>query len=214
MSACCARGCDELFTERVARRDAKRYRKKGLDGTARAMRDHLAERGIAGATVLELGGGVGALQLELLKAGAERAVNLELSPAYEHVAQGLAHEEGLHDRLDRRLHDLAVAPEGVEETDVVVLHRVVCCYPDADALLGAAAAKARRSLVFSYPRAAWWTRAGIRLANAWQRLRRRSYRSYVHDPGAMLRTLELSGLRRSWSREGWFWHAAAVERPL
>jgi 2-polyprenyl-3-methyl-5-hydroxy-6-metoxy-1,4-benzoquinol methylase len=212
VGACCARGCDELFTERVARRDADRYRRKGLDGTAGALRDRLVARGVGGATVLEVGGGVGALQLELLQAGAARAVNLELSAAYEEPARALAREAGVEERVERRLHDVAAEPAAVEPADVVVLHRVVCCYPDADALLRAAGGKARRALVFSYPRNAWWTRAAARADRAWQRLRRRSFRAYVHDPRRMLATLEDAGLHRVWSHRGLLWQAAAVER--
>jgi SAM-dependent methyltransferase len=211
MSACCARGWEELFTERVARRDARRYRRKGIDQTARALRDHLAARGLDGAAVLEVGGGVGALHLELLHAGAARAVNLELSPAYDEVARELASEAGLEDRVERRLHDLAADPHGVEEADAVVLHRVVCCYPDAEALLDAAAGRARRSLVFSYPRAAWWTRVLFGLGNGWRRLRGRSFRAFVHDPAAMLAVVERGGLRPVWTHRGRFWHAVAAE---
>jgi hypothetical protein len=47
----------------------------------------LEESGIEGATVLEVGGGVGEIQIELLRRGAERSVNLELSPAYEREAE-------------------------------------------------------------------------------------------------------------------------------
>ena len=128
---------------------AARYRRRGLDKTAQRMVDFLASRGVEGATVLEIGGGVGEIQLELLKRGAARAVNLELSPGYDAEAARLAREAGLEDRVERRLHDIAVAP--AEPADVVVLHRVVCCYPDYERLLGAAAEHARQALVFSHP---------------------------------------------------------------
>jgi magnesium-protoporphyrin O-methyltransferase len=62
---------------------AHRYRKRGLDRPARRMVEFLQSRGIDGATVLEVGGGIGEIQLELLKRGAQRTVNLELSPAYD-----------------------------------------------------------------------------------------------------------------------------------
>ena len=111
----------------------------------------LEQQGLEGATVLEIGGGVGEIQIELLKRGAERTVNLELSPAYDGEARRLLAEDGLEGRAERRLHDIAVDPEGVEPADVVVLHRVVCCYPDYERLLGAAADRTRRLLVFSHP---------------------------------------------------------------
>ena len=153
MASCCdPRGCDRFFGKRFARRVARRYRKRGLGKTERVMVSYLESAGLAGATVLEVGGGIGELHVELLKRGAERAVNLELSPAYDEEARKLLADSGLEGRVERRLHDIAVEPEAVEPVDVVVLNRVVCCYPDYERLLGAAATHARRALVFSYPR--------------------------------------------------------------
>ena len=152
MAGCCdPRGCDEFFNPRFARRVARRYRRKGLDRAARRMVAFLESRGVDGATVLEIGGGVGEIGLELLGRGAARALTLELSPAYDAEAARLAREAGVEGRVERRRHDIAVDPAAVEPADVVVLHRVVCCYPDYERLLGAAGTHARRLLVFSHP---------------------------------------------------------------
>jgi cyclopropane fatty-acyl-phospholipid synthase-like methyltransferase len=94
------------------------------------MVEFLESRGIEGGTVLEIGGGVGEIHIELLKRGAESALNLELSPAYADVARQLLREAGLEERADWRLHDIAASPEVIEPADIVVMHRVVCCYPD------------------------------------------------------------------------------------
>jgi 2-polyprenyl-3-methyl-5-hydroxy-6-metoxy-1,4-benzoquinol methylase len=152
MAGCCpSRDYHRVFNQRLARRLANRYRRRGLDPTARKMVEFLQAVGLEGASVLEIGGGVGELEVELLQAGAARAQNLELSPAYEQQALELAEQAGVRGRLDWRLHDLAQDPGTVEPADLVVLHRVVCCYPDHARLLGAAANHARRALVFSYP---------------------------------------------------------------
>jgi hypothetical protein len=146
MDCCAAKGCDEFFNERFARWLARRYRRRGLDKTARRMVGFLEERGISGRTVLEIGGGIGEIQLELLRAGAERTVNLELSPNYESIARELLREAGFEDRVERRLVDIAEQPAEVAPADAVVMHRVVCCYPDMPKLVGAAADHARRHL--------------------------------------------------------------------
>jgi hypothetical protein len=75
------------------------------------MVEFLELRGIEGATVLEIGGGVGEIQIELLKRGAVRSVNLELSSAYEEEATRLLREAELEGRAERRVHDIAVEPE-------------------------------------------------------------------------------------------------------
>ena len=213
MAGCCdPRGCDQFFGARFARRMAKRYRKHGLDKTARQIVEFLQSRGLDGATILEVGGGVGEIQLELLKRGAERTVNLELSPAYEQEAARLAQAAGVQGRVERRLHDIAVGPAAVEQVDIVVLHRVVCCYPDYERLLGAAADHTRRLLVFSHPPRNPISRAIIATQNVGFRIMRREFRTFAHPPAAMLAVLERHGLQRTFTHRGIPWQVAGLER--
>jgi hypothetical protein len=213
MASCCpSRDYRRLFNQRFARRLANRYSKRGLDTTARKMVEFLRGLGIEGASILEIGGGVGEIEIELLKAGAARAQNLELSPAYEQEARKLAGQAGVHGRLDWRIHDLVADPGAVAPADLVVLHRVVCCYPDYERLLGAAADHARRALVFSYPPRNALSRAFYVLFNLVMRLTRSSFRGFAHPPGAMLGVLEDHGLRRTYERCSRIWQVAGLER--
>jgi magnesium-protoporphyrin O-methyltransferase len=175
------------------------------------MIDAVAEVGVDGSTVLEIGGGVGEVHLELLKRGARRATNLELSHGYETEAEALLLEAGLRDRVERRHVDIATAPESVEPADVVVLHRVVCCYPDYDTLLAAAADHARRILVFSYPppHAGW--RVAMALEKLVLRLSRNDFRPFLHPPRAMLDVVTEHGLRPSRHR-GAMWCVVVAPR--
>jgi 2-polyprenyl-3-methyl-5-hydroxy-6-metoxy-1,4-benzoquinol methylase len=212
MSCCSAKGCDEFFTDRVARRDARRYRRRGLDTNARRLVDFVRRHGTDGRTVLEVGGGVGAIELELLRAGAAHATNAELSPAYEPYAAELAAEAGVAERSERRLLDFAERADEVEPADIVILHKVVCCYPDYESLVGAAAARARRQLVLTYPRQAWWMRLGITAANLWQRIRRRTFRAYLHPPAAILAAARAHGLEPAARHRGTLWEFAGLTR--
>jgi 16S rRNA G966 N2-methylase RsmD len=213
MSSCCnTRGCDRFFGRRFARRVARKYREGGLDDTAQRMVDFLAERGLEGATVLEVGGGVGEIQIELLKRGAASAVNLELSPGYDDEAARLLQENGFEERVQRRLHDIAAAPAAVEPADVVVLNRVVCCYPDYERLLGVAGQHARRLLVFSYPPRNPVSRLVIGTQNLVFRLIRREFRTFAHPPARMLAVLEREGLRRTYAHHPRIWQIAGLER--
>jgi 2-polyprenyl-3-methyl-5-hydroxy-6-metoxy-1,4-benzoquinol methylase len=213
MAGCCpSRDYHRFFNQRFARRLANRYSKRGLDPTARKMVQFLQELGVEGASVLEIGGGVGDIQIELLKLGAAHAQNLELSAAYEQQARTLAAQAGVQGRLDWRIHDLAQDPAAVEPADLVVLHRVVCCYPDYERLLGAAADHARRALVFSYPPRNPLSRAFYRVFNSVMRLTRSSFRGFAHPPGAMLAVLEDRGLRRTYERRGRIWQVAGLVR--
>ena len=213
MAGCCpSRDYHRFFNQRFARRLANRYRKRGLDQTAQTMVEFLRQLGIEGASVLEVGGGVGEIEVELLQAGAERAQNLELSPAYQEQARRLAGQAGLQERIDWRIHDLAADPGAVAPADLVVLHRVVCCYPDYERLLGAAADHARRGLVFSYPPRNLLSRAFYGVFNLVMRLTGSGFRGFAHPPGAMLAVLEDHGLRRTYHGRSRIWQLAGLQR--
>jgi hypothetical protein len=213
MAGCCpSRDYHRFFNQRFARRLANRYRKRGLDTTARKMVEFLRELGIQGASVLEIGGGVGEIQIDLLKLGAARAQHLELSPAYKQQARTLAGQArgprapGLAYPRPRR------GPGAVALADLVVLHRVVCCYPDYQRRLAAAADHTRRALVFSYPPRNLLSRAFYGVFNLVMRLTHSSSRGFAQPPGAMLAALEDHGLRRTFQRRSRIWQIAGLER--
>ncbi len=213
MSCCSGKGCDEFFNEGVARRDARRYRRKGLDGNARRIVELVQGHGVEGKTVLEVGGGIGAIQLELLQAGVARTVNVELSPAYDPYAADLLHANGLEARADRRLLDFAERAAELAPADVVVLHRVVCCYPDYETLVGAAADHARDQLLLTFPRDVWWIRVGLGAINRFQRLRRNAFRVYLHAPTAILDVASSHDLELATRERGRLWELVSFERP-
>ena len=217
---CCDRdefdagGYDSTFGDSFARRMARRYRKRGLSPAALGISTFLTERGIAGATLLEIGGGVGELQIELLRQGAARATNLEISGSYEAEATALLEQAGLQGRVDRRQLDIARTPDQVATADVVVLHRVVCCYPDYERLLSAAGSKAVRLLVFSHPPRNLVSRTAMAWENTWRRVKGDSFRTFVHPPRDMLAVLAATGLRPTYRWRGLGWRVVGLERAV
>jgi magnesium-protoporphyrin O-methyltransferase len=203
-------GYGDFFSEKQARREARRYRSKGLAAASRWVVDAVREHGIEGRTVLEPGGGIGAVEIELLKAGAARSTVVELSPGYDRVADDLAREAGVADRVERRVGDFAA--DGTEPADVVVLHRVVCCYPDYERLLGAAAAKARETVVFTYPPRNVVSRALLGLVNLWLRVSGTDFRTFAHPPEHMVDVVRRAGFEPYARRRGGIWRGIALAR--
>jgi hypothetical protein len=209
--SCCS--YDAFFNEKQARRDAKRYRRKGLDPAARTLVSHLTRRGVSGDAVLEVGGGVGAIQLELLKAGAAQATNVELSSGYDAAAVELLAGAQLAGSVDRKIGDFVAMAGELEPADDVVLHRVVCCYGDVDALVGAAAERARRNLVLTYPPENALARVAVRGFNLVMRLRGSDFRTYAWPAAQITRAAEAQGLTRVVEgRASFVWRWAAFER--
>lgn len=216
MPDCCGQGSaryEDVFDGDFAHDVAERYRRRGLTAPERRIVEHLAAQDLSDRTVLEIGGGVGVLQLELLARGAGRTTNLELSGAYEAEAQSLLDERGRRADATRVVGvDLASQGDRIPAADYVVLHRVVCCYPDSELLLEAAAAHTRRVLVFSHPPRTWFSRLFAAFENATMRMRGREYRAYIHRPGAMYAALEHVGLQVTPLRKGVRWWIVGATR--
>jgi hypothetical protein len=81
----------------------------------------------------------------------------------------------------------------------------VCCYPDAEALLVAAALRTRQVLAFTYPRDRWYVRTMFALVNFWLRLTGKQFRAFAHAPERMAAVLETSGLVRATQRGTLVW---------
>jgi len=213
MSACCSpKGCRSVFSEKRASAEARRYRRHGLDPTSRRIAEFLKRHGIGGRTLLEVGGGIGAIQIELLKAGITRAVNIELIPTYEEAARALLREAGLEARVERRVMDFAEATGEVEAADIVIMNRVICCYPDMPKLAGAAADHTREVLVMSFPKERWWTRAVISMADFVLRVARQQFQVFLHPPDEIIATAERHGLKTVYNQTAFFWEVASLRR--
>jgi SAM-dependent methyltransferase len=208
-SCCTPSGYRRIFGARTARRDVRKYRRRGLDRAARRIADFLVGGSVVGDAVLEVGGGVGAIQLELLKAGAARTTNVELSPEYEPYAAELLGDDT---RVERRVGDFVRDAAELEPADDVVLHRVVCCYPDPEALVGAAADHARRRLVLSFPPDTVLFRAGSAVFNAFLVLTRTEFRTFVHPVATILAAARARGLEPALEARTPMWRIVGFER--
>jgi magnesium-protoporphyrin O-methyltransferase len=186
-----------FFDPKVAQRDLRRYQRRGPDAWTRVLISELRRQPLRGLHLLDVGGGIGVIALELADTGLASVTLADASPAYLDVAR-----RQVTSRYGARpthfiLGDFAVTAATLPDADVVTLDRVVCCYPDVDALLWAASARARRLVAFTYPRDRWYTRMEIAVENFWYRLRGSPFRAFVHSPQHMASLLEAAGFVRA-----------------
>lgn len=211
---CC--GCDDYpsapFDPDEAQRVRDRYHDVGPDETTQMLLDMIGAEGASGATVLDIGGGIGIIDHELLRRGAGRAVIVEASPAYLAAARDEASMAGLLDRIDIVAGDFVRHAEALEEADIVTLDRVVCCYRAADELVPASAAHARRLYGLVLPRDRWYVRWLIRLENVRWRLKRSAYRAYAHPNARIDAQVRAAGLQPRSEAFTAFWRVVLYER--
>lgn len=212
--ACCphCRDAEAFFDPGTARKDLRRYRRKGPLRTTRLLLDAIQGQLRGDRTLLDVGGGVGAIQHELLESGLEAAVQVDASAAYLEVSREEADLRGQTERIEYRHGDFVeLAPE-VSEADIVTLDRVLCCYPDMERLIDASATKARHLYGLVFPRERWGTRLFMALGNLWFRLRGSAFRAYLHPTGEMDKRVRGHGFHRTSAGRTFLWDVVIYDR--
>ena len=208
-------GCDGYATPvdaTLAEHDRRAYHARGPDRTTRMLLEMIVAAGATDATLLDVGGGIGVIDHELLKAGARSAVLVEASPAYLDAARAEAQEADLLDRLTIVAGDLVRRAADIDPADIVTLDRVVCCYPEADALITASAERSRRLLGLVLPRDRWYVRWAIRLDNVRWWLMRSAYRAQAHANARIDALAMAKGLRPISEDFTHFWRVVLYAR--
>ena len=96
----------------MAEDDLRDYLRQGPDRTTRELVARSGPRASTGASVLDIGGGIGAIEFELLALGAARVISVDASSAYVETARREAVRRGLADRIEHRRGDFVeLAPE-------------------------------------------------------------------------------------------------------
>ena len=198
-------GAATQFSRKRALRDVARYRRHGPDNTTALLLEELGPVTRPGDTLLDIGGGIGVLELELQQRVALReTVLVEAAPDFVEVARELHAADPEPRRFRPILGDVTELSPPLS-ADVVALDRVVCCYPDYGTLLRTAAASATRVLALSYPRDRWYVRLVIAAENFFRRLGGNPFRTFVHSPDAIRQVLEAAGWRRAVQRSTLVW---------
>jgi magnesium-protoporphyrin O-methyltransferase len=205
-------GIESEFDNRVAQRELRRFRRLGPRRSTRLLLEALEPALTPDSTLLDIGGGIGAIHHEMLDAGAVSAVHVDASPAYIAAASEEATRRRHLDAVEFVQGDfVSLAPE-IAPAEVVTLDRVICCYPDMPALVGAAADKAQRLLGAVYPPNVWWMRVAARCANYILRLRESDFRVFVHPTDAIEAVLKEHGLEPATRRRTILWEVRTYTR--
>jgi magnesium-protoporphyrin O-methyltransferase len=177
--------------------------------------DALETEGVQGLTLLDIGGGIGVVQQELLRAGASRATDVDGSLAYLRAAREESERQGNGERTAYEHGDFVQLAPAIEPADIVTLDRVLCCYDDVRSLVALSSARARKLYGLVYPRETTWIRFGFAVMNWGMRLRRNPFRVYVHSSATVEEELRAEGFERRFSRRGGLlWRVAVYVRTV
>ena len=208
-------GCDggfEIFDEKSAEEDLQRYRGHGPDATTATLVDMIRDRGVSGSSLLDIGGGIGVIDHELLHAGAGHAVLVDASGPAVEMARREARRRGTLDRLEFVDGDFVSRASDVDVADIVTLDRVICCYPDVESLVRLSATRARSLYGLVLPRDRRLLRWALPLLNAWFRVRGFRYRTFLHANAKVDALVAAAGLRQVRESRTFMWRVVLYER--
>ncbi|MHA2378167.1 MAG: class I SAM-dependent methyltransferase [Candidatus Thorarchaeota archaeon] len=205
-------GIESKFDLKRAARELQDYRNKGPVETTRLLIDALMAESVSEMTLLDIGGGVGAIQHELLKAGASSSINVEASQAYIKAATKEAKRQGYPDNISHIHGDFVDLAEDIPQCDIVVLDKVVCCYHDVQGLVEKSSALARRVYGLVYLRDSWYARIFTALDNIRNMLQRSPFRTFVHPPEVVDSIVRSRGFQKRFHHETRMWLTVVYER--
>ncbi len=214
--SCCGhcRDAEDFFNERTAKKELRRYLRRGPDKSTRLLLEAITRQSmhVHGASLLDIGGGIGAIQLELFKKGLDRSVNVDASTAYQHISKKKIIKRGLADKTEYHFGDFTeLAPE-LPSAEIVTLDRVICCYPDLEKLLDRSLQKAKKMYALVFPRELFYIRIGIRLGNLWFRLRKSDFRTYIHPFQKVDSIIRSHGFTLNTHEKTLIWHVLIYEK--
>ena len=212
MGCCQCQGIEYMFDKKAAKRQLKRYLKKGPSKTTSMLLDAIHKKGVQGLNFLDIGGGIGAIQNDLIKAGASNGTSIEASSAYIDVVKEETLQNGLAERVNFKQGDFTTTATDVDSADIVTLDKVICCYDDMSKLVGLSSKLARKIYAVIYPRDVWWTKLALPMMNFYPRLKGSSFRVFIHPTKKVEKIIIGNGLKRNYYATTLFWQVAIFTR--
>ena len=211
---CCGhcRDAGDFFNDKTSKRDLRRFNRRGPAKPTRLLIESIARHDIRGHTLLDVGGGIGAIQLELFKKGLSSSINVDASHAYQSVSNKAVEATGNSDKAVYHFGDFTDLADNLPMADVVTLDKVICCYPDVNKLLHKSLNKTERIYALVFPRVTIIAKAAFLLGNLWFRIRKSNFRTYLHPVREVVSLIRSHGFERQTHRKTFFWHIMTFER--
>lgn len=214
MTTCCSKttqGIDRFFS-RSSRRYLKRFHRKGLGEEQKLLVEGITSAGVSDQTILEIGCGVGGLHLALLNSGARFATGIDIAQGMLECAQELTRELHLEKRTQHILGDFVNIHDVVQDADITILDKVICCYGDVDSLVRRSLAKTRATYAISFPNSNAVVRLLFKSLIAIGRLLNWAFHPYWHDWETIVASINAAGFRQSYRRTTLFWTICVFEK--
>jgi tRNA1(Val) A37 N6-methylase TrmN6 len=194
---CC--GANQQFDIKNAQKDLKRYLKRGPRKPTKRLTEALKKLNISGLSLLDIGGGVGPIPLELIPQGLSKVTDVDASEGYINVAKSEAEKRGYQDKVSYLSGDFMDVHSQVDPHDIVTLDKVICCYPFVEELLKTSLSKAQTYYALVHPQDNFLARLVVWGLNLTLKLRGNPFRAFIHDQNVIDRIIAEAGFKEIYS---------------
>jgi Methyltransferase domain len=210
--SCCRQciGIEKFFDQKTAEKNLKRYLKRGARKPTQMLIDAIKEHHPVG-SLLDIGGGIGAIQLALLQESIEKVTNVDASNGYMEVAKGEAEKRGVFSQIQYEFGDFVDVAEQLEKHTVVTLDKVICCYPDMVDLVRLSSDKSEKYYGLVYPKYNLFTKMFRAFGNTVISLFNKDFRSYLHS-NVDVRSIVDKDFKEVYYRTSGVWQIVLFER--
>jgi len=208
MGCCQCQGIENMFDKKAAKRALKRYMKKGPSKTTSMLLKAIHKTEVKGLDFLDIGGGIGAIQYDLIKAGASSGTSIEASPAYIDLAKEEIRKYNLAEIIDFKHGDFTAIASDVDSADIVTMDKVICCYDDMSELVRLSSKLSRKIYAIIYPRDVWWTKLALPFINFYPIIKGSPFRVFIHPTKKVEEIIFRNGLKRDYYDTTLFWQVA------
>jgi SAM-dependent methyltransferase len=208
MGCCQCQGIENMFDKKAAKRALKQYLKKGPSKTTDMLLKAIHKKGVRGMGFLDIGGGIGAIQYDLIKAGASSGISIEASSAYIDLVKDQIRKNNLAETIDFKHGDFTTIAPYVDPAEIVTLDKVICCYDDMSELVKLSSKLSRKIYAIIYPRDVWWTKLALPFINFYPLIRRSPFRVFIHPTKKVEEIIIKNGFKRDYYAKTLFWQIA------
>ena len=212
MGCCQCQGIENMFDKKAAKRALKQYLKKGPSKTTEMLLKAIHKTEVKGLDFLDIGGGIGAIQYDLIKAGASSGTSIEASPAYIDLVKEEIHKNNLAEIIDFKHGDFTAIVSDVDSADIVTLDKVICCYDNMSELVRLSSKLSRKIYAVIYPRDVWWTKLALPFINFYPIIKGSPFRVFIHPTKKVEEIIIRNGLKRDYYATTLFWQVATFTK--
>lgn len=195
-NACCQTSHDDMFDQKKAKTDLNDYLKKGVKKSSRPLINATLDLPLSGKTLLDIGGGIGAISFELFKKGIKKSTHIDISKAYIQTFVSEARRRSMEDKIIAKQGDFLALADQVESADIVTLDKVICCYGDYEGLVQTSISKANCWYAYTVPRSVWWVKLVNYVDQFIQKFRKIPFKMFIHPTKSIEEMVKKAGFKK------------------